>query len=287
MTTGRTGNTGDTPGARDDRANAALWTGFAATYDIVRPAPPTILLDMLTQLAQVSRPRLVVDLGSGTGLSTRVWAERADEVIGIEPNVDMRHVAETKEGTEAARGQTTSIRYIDGTARATGLPAGQADIVTVSQALHWMEPEPTFAEVARLLRPGGVFAAYDYDWPPIVLPATEAAYTRLARRIDERFGESLLEPGMYKWEKSGHLERMRASGRFQLVREALLGSVVHGDAEAFVGLSLSDRVNRVVVRKLATEEESGIAAFRREVREAFGDAIYPWYLGYRVRLGIR
>jgi SAM-dependent methyltransferase len=38
-------------------------------------------------------------------------------------------------------------------------------LVTCSQSLHWMEPEPTFAEVARILRRGGVFAAYDYDWP--------------------------------------------------------------------------------------------------------------------------
>ena len=35
------------------------------------------------------------------------------------------------------------------------------------QALHWMEPAPTFGEVARLLRPGGVFAALDCDWPPV------------------------------------------------------------------------------------------------------------------------
>ena len=40
-----------------------------------------------------------------------------------------------------------------------------ADIVTCSQSFHWMEPEPTLAEIARILRPGGVFAAYDYDWP--------------------------------------------------------------------------------------------------------------------------
>jgi len=46
---------------------------------------------------------------------------------------------------------------------ATDLPDGCADIVTCSQSLHWMVPESTFAEVARILRPGGVFATYDYD----------------------------------------------------------------------------------------------------------------------------
>ncbi len=45
---------------------------------------------------------------------------------------------------------------------------GTAGIVTCAQSFHWMEPESTFIEVARILRPGGVFAAYDYDRPPTV-----------------------------------------------------------------------------------------------------------------------
>jgi predicted O-methyltransferase YrrM len=51
--------------------------GFAEGYDVHRPSPPEALLDVLSLLAQVERPKLVVDLGTGTGtgLSTRVWAE--------------------------------------------------------------------------------------------------------------------------------------------------------------------------------------------------------------------
>src|SRR3984893_18785877 len=58
------------------------------------------------------------------------------------------------------------IAYREGVAHRTGLPDGCADIVTCAQSLHWMEPTSTLAEVARILRPGGLFAAYDYDWPP-------------------------------------------------------------------------------------------------------------------------
>jgi SAM-dependent methyltransferase len=46
-----------------------------------------------------------------------------------------------------------------------------------------MEPEPTLAEAARILRPGGIFAAYDYDWPPIVHWQVEAAFEELQRRV--------------------------------------------------------------------------------------------------------
>jgi hypothetical protein len=62
------------------------WPGFAADYDRFRPRPPAVLLELLPLLVGVDRLRLVVDLGSGTGLSARVWTELADEVVAIEPN---------------------------------------------------------------------------------------------------------------------------------------------------------------------------------------------------------
>ena len=68
--------------------------GFAADYDRYRPGPPSVLLELLPLLAGGGRPRLVVDLGSGTGLSTRPWAEVAEQVVGIEPNDAMRDHAE-------------------------------------------------------------------------------------------------------------------------------------------------------------------------------------------------
>ncbi len=70
-----------------------VWTGKASSYDWARPTPPPALLDLLTQLIHLPHPTLVVDLGSGTGLSTAIWGERAELVIGIEPNADMRKEA--------------------------------------------------------------------------------------------------------------------------------------------------------------------------------------------------
>jgi hypothetical protein len=49
-----------------------IWTGGASTYDRARPTPPPALLDLLTQLIHVLHPALVVDVGSGTGLSTAI-----------------------------------------------------------------------------------------------------------------------------------------------------------------------------------------------------------------------
>jgi ubiquinone/menaquinone biosynthesis C-methylase UbiE len=120
-------------------------------------------IDILRHIARIRRPRLVVDLGAGTGLSTRPWAAYAGRVIGIEPNPDMRRQAEEHPGAPA------NVSYRDDLSHDAGLNDDSADVVTCHQSLHWMEPEPTFAEVARVLRPGGASAAYKHALMPVVL----------------------------------------------------------------------------------------------------------------------
>src|SRR5260221_8519051 len=96
--------------------NIERFSGFAAQYDDARPSLPIAIVDILTQLARMPRAHLVVDIGSGTGLSTRSWAGRADEVIGVEPGDDMRQQA------EAQSAGLINVRYIKGLSTATGLP---------------------------------------------------------------------------------------------------------------------------------------------------------------------
>src|SRR5689334_417288 len=93
--------------------------GFADRYEQYRPQPPVALVGLLTQFAGMARPRLVIDLGSGTGLSTMLWAGRADEVVGIEPNPEMRRVATAR---IAARGLAGTVRAIEAYSHDTGLP---------------------------------------------------------------------------------------------------------------------------------------------------------------------
>src|SRR5436305_6724630 len=181
----------------DLSANVERFTGYADCYDAYRPAPPSILAEILTQLAQVERPHLVVDLGSGTGLSTTYWAERAEAVVGVEPSADMRCQAE-------ARTTAGNVRYQEGFSTATGLPDACADIVTCSQSLHWMEPESTFAEIARILRPGGVFAAYDCDWPPTINWAIEQAHQTFLTQLRAAEQTHGFSRDVRSWNKQQH-----------------------------------------------------------------------------------
>src|SRR5260221_6033802 len=209
------------------RDSSDLWTGKASGYNRVRPTPPPALPDLLMQVIGMSHPALVVDLGSGTGLSTAIWGERAGQVIGIEPNADMR-----KEAVQNVEGHSSAahIENRQGFAHQTGLPDGCADIVTAAQSFHWMEPTATLAEIARILRPGGLFAAYAYDWPPTL----HWELDRLAQEVGSRLVELVRERGLAQnlkmWSKDRHLDRMRESAHFRFTREVLLHHIEQGDA---------------------------------------------------------
>jgi SAM-dependent methyltransferase len=263
-----------------------LRPGFAEHYDACRPQPPPALVALLTQFAGIARPRLVVDLGSGTGLSTRLWAGHAEVVVGVEPNPAMRREAQAR---TAALGLATTVRYRAGHAARTGLPNGAADLVTCAQAFHWMEPTSTLAEVARLLRPGGVFAAYDYDVPPAVhwevdralAACFERALARVIATARARRGGDAFRP------KEEHLAQLRDSGHFRYTREVLLHAVEAGDAARLVGLALSTgRVERALAEG-ASAEELGLPALREAADRVLGPRPQPWYIGYRIRLAVK
>jgi ubiquinone/menaquinone biosynthesis C-methylase UbiE len=249
-------------------------TGFAAGYDRFRPRPPQVLLDVLCRYAQVERPGLVVDLGCGTGLSTRAWSDVAERTIGIEPNPAMLAVAE----------QAPNIEYREAFAHETGLPDACADIVTCSQALHWMEPEPVLTEVARVLRPRGVFAAYDYDWPPLVDPELDEMFEAYQERRKEARRRRAIQRGGDKWPKREHLDRMRASGRFSYCREVVLHSHEEGDAARVSGFA---RSLGMPVWDEKLDDELRIEELDTVAQRVLGNRTVPFVFGYRVRIGIR
>jgi len=83
-----------------------LTDGFADIYDRFRPSPPDAVFEVLTFLAGVEQPKLVVDFGCGTGLASRAWAARADAVVGVEPNPRM--IEQARERT-----REPSVRYVE------------------------------------------------------------------------------------------------------------------------------------------------------------------------------
>jgi ubiquinone/menaquinone biosynthesis C-methylase UbiE len=255
--------------------------GFAAIYDENRPRPPEALLDVLTHVAQTPRPRLVVDLGAGTGLSTRAWAARTHEVVGVEANPAM--VARARAATDAP-----NVRFVEAFASETGLPGGRADLVTCAQSFHWMDAGSVLAEAARVLRPGGVFAAYDYDVPHglVVHPEIDEAWIAHFTSRGEARRRLGLEAGAAISPKDRHLERIRESGHFRLERELVCHGWEEVDAERMRGLATSIGGPRGIFGDQAPEVQATFERVCETAERVLGDRRVPMLLCYRIRLGI-
>jgi ubiquinone/menaquinone biosynthesis C-methylase UbiE len=262
------------------RQSGYLRAGFADQYDAFRPTPPPVLLEALARYACCSAPALVVDLGSGTGLSTRAWADRATEVVGIEPNPEMRKAAERRTGQ-------ANVRYLDGFASETGLEPGSAELVTCSQSFHWMERGPVLTEAARILREGGVFAAYDYDFPPLIHPEVDAAFSAHLRLRGRYRDEHNVEAGWTRTPKSGHLEVIRESGLFAHTREFVVHDKLEAGAAEIVGFVRSLGLVPELLALGVSEDDLGLTALDETVRRVIGGRRVPSLWGYRVRLGVK
>lgn len=137
------------------------FTGLAQLYAQSRPGYPAAALDHLLTRCGLRPGAVAVDVGCGTGISSRLLAERGLRVVGIEPNADMRRQAEAS--TEALPPGVPAPEYRDGRAEATGLPEGAADVVVAAQAFHWFDADRALREFHRILKPGGWVALLNYE----------------------------------------------------------------------------------------------------------------------------
>lgn len=97
----------------------------------------------------------MADVGSGTGLSARLFLEAGHTVHAVEPNAGMRAAAEARLGSRAG------FRSVAGSAEATTLPDASIDLVVAGQAFHWFDIPAARCEFQRILR--GDYAALLYN----------------------------------------------------------------------------------------------------------------------------
>jgi SAM-dependent methyltransferase len=144
----------------------------------------------------------------------------------------------------------------------------------------------TFAEAARILRPGGVFAAYDYDWPPAIDPELDEAFSAYQGRRRDVRGRRGIQRGGDIWSKEQHLERMRASGLFRYCRELVLHSLENGDAERVAGFARSLGLPVAHLGGEELEHELRLDLLEAVARRVLGDRKVPFLFGYRARVAI-
>ena len=180
---------------------ADLFTGLAAAYDRFRPRYPASAIEAL--LAGLAPECDVVDIGAGTGISSRALARNGARVIAIEPNGEMRAFALSR-GIDAREGR----------ANGTGLPATSADLVTAFQAFHWFTNRDALDEFARILRPGGRVGLV---WNE--RDTKNDTFTRETREIEKRYpGNSPIAGANFHNDALGSLLRDAGFARVRILQ---------------------------------------------------------------------
>ena len=146
----------------------------AVEYERARPGYPAALLDLLPLGPEAE----VLDLGAGTGKLTRVLVARYRRVVAVEPLDGMRAILEqVVPGAESLAGSAEAIPVAD----------ASVDAVFAAQAFHWFANDEAVAEIARVLRPGGLLAlVWNESTDPSPLPEAYRAYLHRLHALGAR-----------------------------------------------------------------------------------------------------
>lgn len=127
------------------------FSAHSSVYHEARPTYPEALFDWLA--SQVPTRLLAWDVGCGNGQASVALAARFARVYATDPSAAQVANADAR----------VNIEYRVEPAEQCALAHARVDLVTVAQALHWFDHARFYIEVSRVLKPGGVFAAWTYS----------------------------------------------------------------------------------------------------------------------------
>lgn len=119
-------------------------------YAKYRPSYPDDLYRFIRQeFLKKGGPKLIADIGSGTGISSVFFLEEGHAVFGVEPNDAMRA------RSESLLSEYTGYRAVKGKAEGTTLIDGICDLVFCAQSFHWFDVKSALKEFKRILAKNG------------------------------------------------------------------------------------------------------------------------------------
>jgi SAM-dependent methyltransferase len=235
------------------------FSGHANAYAAARPTYPPAMFDWL---ASVAPTRSVAwDAGTGSGQAAVELGERFASVIATDASEQQVAHAQPHE----------HVRYRVARAEASGLEAGSVDLATAAQAVHWFDLGAYWAEVRRVLRPGGVVAVWCYGWHRVT-PEIDALSVAFRRRIDPWW------PPERAMVENGYADVVFPFNELAMPPFAMTCHWQLRDVLAYL------RTWSAVKRYEADTGEDPVVAIEQPMREAWGDRMrdVTWPLSARI-----
>jgi len=138
----------------DWKKDSESFDTVADQYDQYRPEYPQKLVDSVIELSGLPEGGRILEVGSGTGKATRLFAHRGFAIHCIEPGRNLAAVAAQK--LQAYPRVTFEItRFEEWQEQPTGF-----DLVMSAQAFHWVPKEISYTKASRALKPAGALALF-------------------------------------------------------------------------------------------------------------------------------
>ncbi|MEP6687683.1 MAG: class I SAM-dependent methyltransferase [Gemmatimonadales bacterium] len=145
------------------------FSAVAEAYAAARPTYPPALFEHLASLAPARGHAW--DCAAGNGQAT----------LGLAAQFARVTATDASEAQIAQAPSRTGITWRVGLAHESGLPDASVDLVTVAQALHWIDLPSFYEEVRRVVVPGGLLAVWCYGIQRVEDEATD-------RRLEDFYG---------------------------------------------------------------------------------------------------
>lgn len=125
------------------------FSGRVENYILYRPSYPAVVLDFLRTECGLTSQSVVADIGSGTGILSKLLLQNGNCVFGVEPNAEMRAAG------ERLLAEYKTFTSIAGSAEETKLTSTSVDFVVAGQAFHWFDRSRVQIEFKRILKSQG------------------------------------------------------------------------------------------------------------------------------------
>jgi ubiquinone/menaquinone biosynthesis C-methylase UbiE len=129
----------------------SLFDSVAEEYDAARPSYPDAIYDELEKAAGPLAGQLVLDGGAGTGIASRQLAARGARLVALDLSEPM---------LRRALARSPRLCWVVADGDMMPLRASCIDLACFAQSWHWFDPVRACAEIARVIRPGGYWAAW-------------------------------------------------------------------------------------------------------------------------------